>query len=161
MITRRTSLQHLLALLAITASTGCVDEETVGMIGDQQGLPHNDLEGLLAQALPLGELEAYLTSWSGGREQLIELSPLGLYALSHSEESADQWEARIRAGLVIPLQDLERSELATEIEALAIQDYDSLNITELKGWWLSDREVLCCVVAKLIAYQETTGSSSL
>ena len=36
------------------------------------------------------------------------------------------------------------------LDELCRADYDLLRIVEVEGWWLSDREVLNCVLAYLI-----------
>ena len=166
MITRRKSLQQLSAMLTLYSFTACspAPSDEMNLRINHDRVPEGDQPDSwidLGHRLPLSTLEQVLISWAGGERELYTLSPLGEYALLRSGGNIEEWELRIQTGLIRPLEGREEAEAVQQIDRLTIEDYDALNLTELRGWWLSEREVLCCVTAALIAQQRTMENTSI
>ena len=153
--TRRQLLQRASAGLALALLSGCgLDTGAEQGRGPEPAPEERErLEELtlsLSEALPLDELTPLLLTWAGDRSALAALAPLGARALTQSSEGAPEWEAQLRARFIEPLEGATGDAFIEALDELCRADYDLLKIVEVGGWWLSDREVLSCVLAYLI-----------
>ena len=154
--TRRQLLQRLGAGLSLALLSGCGLDTSAEQGRGQEELEPEDRERLeeltlfLTEALPLDELTPRLLTWAGDRSVITALAPLGARALAQSSEEAPEWEAQIRERFIEPLEGATGDEFIEALSELCLTDYDLLRIIEIGGWWLSDREMLSCVLAYLI-----------
>lgn len=172
-LSRRQWLQGVSTGLAFVLLSGCGVDSAVDSDTDAEsdmnvgGIPLEDhdqaqdqdrldmLADALSDALPLDELNSILLIWLGIRSNLSLLAPLGARALTQSTESALEWEEALVERFIEPLAGISDDEIVERLHTLCLQDYDLIYVLELGGWWLSDREMLTCVLAYLIDRQES------